>query len=196
MRTSISAAVLLAVILGVACRQPESVENVTTTSPPSTAGEAPKEVAERSVVPYDRADVGGLEVKSIDASPVDWFDVRQNGKRAFDGNPRLLNTSIELAPGEYDVDVNRTQRKVAIEAGKKTILWTGNLVVEGEPSHAFWYPMQGNERKLSSNPSLLNSSRALFPGTYTVYVYVSVTTGDELLGDAEVKPGQKTALTK
>ena len=151
---------------------------------------------EQSVVPYPHAELGALQVNSINADPVDWFDVLQNGKRAFAGNPRLLNSSIELPPGIYVVDVNRTQRQVTIERGKKLTLWTGDLVVNGQPSHAFWYPMQGGERKLSSNPSLLNSPRAFFPGTYKVFVYVSVTTGDELLGDAEVKAGKKAELKK
>lgn len=151
---------------------------------------------EQSVVPYSRAEIGALEVKSIDADPVDWFDVLQDGKRAIPGNPTLLNSSIELPPGSYVVDVNRTQRPVTIEAGKKTILWTGNLVVEGQPSHAFWYPMQGDQQKLSSNPALFNSPRALFPGSYTVFINVSVARGSERLGEAEVRAGQKTVLRK
>jgi hypothetical protein len=148
------------------------------------------------IVPYESETLGAVEVKSVDASPVDWFDVLQNGKRAFEGNPKLLNTALELSPGTYVVDVNRTQREVTLEAGKKTILWTGDLVVEGEPSHAYWYPMQGGERRLSSNPALLNRPRALFPGSYTVYVHVSVTTGDQLLGEAVVKAGEKTVVKK
>lgn len=153
--------------------------------------EAPKE---ESVVAYDSKTHGALEVKSVGAKPVDWFDVLQNGKRAFAGNPRLLNNTLELAPGAYVVDVNRTQRKVTIDAGKKTILWTGDLVVEGQPPSDYWYPMQGKERRLASNPPLLNRARALFPGTYTVFVHVSVGMDDKNLGQAEVKAGGKTVL--
>jgi hypothetical protein len=199
------AACVFIAVLTWSCRESRSVtttgeqasppQAAASASPPATAS-ASNAVVEQSVVPHDRADVGAVEVRSIDSSPVDWFDVLQNGKRAFDGNPRLLNTSVELPPGSYVVDVNQTQREVIVEAGKKTVLWTGNLVVEGEPSHAFWYPMQGGERKLSSNPPLLNRARALFPGNYSVYVYVSITTGDEPLGDAQVLAGQKTVLRK
>ncbi len=196
------ATVCLLAVLAWSCR--ESRTTITTTAQPpsqapaaSTATEAaPKEVVEQSVVRHDRADVGALEVKALDPKSGDWFDVLRDGKRAFSGNPRLLNSTIELPPGDYVVDVNKTQRPITLEAGKKIVLWTGELEVAGEPSHAFWYPMQGSERKLSSNPPLFNRSRALFPGTYTVFVYVSVTTGDERLGDAEVRPAQKTVLRK
>lgn len=186
----------------VACKQSaesgDHASATTTTRGPSQTplADAAADVQEQSVVPYAHAELGALQVNSINARPVDWFDVLQNGKRAFTDNPPLLNSSIELPPGAYVVDVNRTQRQVTIERGKKSILWTGDLVVKGEPSHAFWYPMQGGERKLSSNPSLFNSPRALFPGTYKVFVYVSVTTGDEMLEDAEVKAAKKTELEK
>ncbi len=160
-------------------------------TPPAVPAEgAPAE----EVVDHASETLGAVEVRSVGDSPVDWFDVLQDGERAFAGNPPLLNSTLELPPGTYVVDVNRTQREVTLEAGKKTVLRTGELVVEGEPSHAFWYPMQGGERKLSSNPSLLNSARALFPGTYEVFVYVSVTTGDEPLGEAEVRPGATTVV--
>src|SRR5262245_28092431 len=84
--------------------------------------DAPKE---ESDVPYDSKTHGALQVKSVSDKPTDWFDVLQNGKRAYSGNPKLLNSTVELAPGTYDVDVNRTRRKVTIDAGKKTILQTG-----------------------------------------------------------------------
>lgn len=150
--------------------------------------EAPKE---ESVVPYDSKTHGALQVKSVGPKPVDWFDVLRDGKRAIPGNPKLLNGMVELPPGTYVVEVNRTQRKVTIEAGKKTVLWTGELVVEGKG--ADWYaPYQGKERKLVSNPPLLNRPTALFPGTYTVFVHVG--TEDKKLGEAQVKAGRKTVL--
>lgn len=157
--------------------------------------EKPAEPAqEKTVVAYDSQTHGALQVRSVSEKPVDWFDVLQNGKRAFSGNPRLLNGTLELAPGTYVVDVNRTQREVTIVAGRKTILWTGELMVEGQPAGAYWYPMQGKERRLVSNPPLLNRGRALFPGSYTVFVHVSVTMPDKDLGSAAVKAGQKTVL--
>jgi hypothetical protein len=54
--------------------------------------------------------------------------------------------------------------------------------------------MQGSERRLTSNPPLLNRPRALFPGIYTVFVHESVTMPDKNLGQAEVKAGDRTAL--
>jgi hypothetical protein len=54
-------------------------------------------------------------------------------------------------------------------------------------------PMQGKERRVRSSPRL-NTPRALFPGRYNVFVHVSVATKDKDLGEATVKPGQKTTL--
>jgi len=68
---------------------------------------------------------------------------RTNGADGLVIAPKLLNTTLELAPGTYVVDVNKTQRKVTVEAGKKTVLWAGELVVEGKPATMAWYAMQG-----------------------------------------------------
>lgn len=160
----------------------------------SAAPEPSEPVAAEDVVAYDSATHGAVEVNGVSATPVDWFEVLQNGERAVAGNPPLLNNAVELAPGTYVVDVNRTRRTVTVEAGRKTILWTGDLVVRGEPETAFWYPQQGDERTLSSNPPLLNRARALFPGTYTVFVYTSVTVPVHDLGAAEVVAGRTTVL--
>ena len=184
----------------VGCRESRnSVDGaaVTTTTYGETASPAAAaDVQEHSVVPYERTDVGALEVRTVGSDPAEWFDVLQNGKRAIQGNPPLLNSSIELPPGTYVVDVNRTQRPVTIEGGRKSILWTGDLVVQGEPSHAYWYPVQGDRRMVTSNPPLFNRSVALFPGTYTVFAFVTVDRGNERLGEAEVRAGRTTELQK
>jgi hypothetical protein len=150
--------------------------------------EAPKE---ESVVPYDSKTQGALQVKSVGGKTAEWFDVLQNGKRAIAGNPPRLDSTVELAPGAYVVAVNHTERKVTIETGKKTILLTGELVVEGKG--ADWYvPYQGKERKLASNPPTLNHPTALFAGSYTVFVRVNMM--EKKLGEAEVAAGRKTVL--
>ncbi|HEY8504497.1 MAG TPA: hypothetical protein VIL46_07935 [Gemmataceae bacterium] len=156
--------------------------------------EAPDAPKEQSVVPYDSKTHGALRVTGIGKQAGDYFEVLRDGKPAYPGSPPLLNNTLELAPGTYVVDVNRTRRGVTIEAGRKTVLRTGELVVEGAPATAYWYPVRGKERKLASNPPLLNRGRALFPGTYTVFVHVDVTTGDKNLGTASVKPGRRTVL--
>ncbi len=156
--------------------------------------ESPKEPQELTVVDYDSETHGALQVMSIVEDPVHWFDVLKDGKRAFDGNPTLLNNTHELAPGTYVAVVNRTERKVTIEAGKKTILLTGELVVEGKPDTAFWYPVQDKDRKVTSNPPLLNRSIPLFAGEYSVIVYVSAVEGPKQLGAAKVQAGKKTVL--
>ena len=194
MRTSVSAlGVLLLAIAGghVACGGERATEEApearaaaeapaaSADAGSSAAPEPSEPVAAEDVVAYDGATHGAVEVNGVSATPVDWFEVLQNGERAVAGNPPLLNNAVELAPGTYVVDVNRTRRTVTVEAGRKTILWTGDLVVRGEPETAFWYPQQGDERTLSSNPPLLNRARALFPGTYTVFVedYAGVAEG-------------------
>jgi hypothetical protein len=192
---------VLVVVAGqVACAGPNE------SAPPAASGEgsapaatlaesAPAEVpGQDREVPYESTTHGALQVMSVRDDPTDWFDVFQGGERAFDGNPRLLGSTLELLPGTYDVDVNRTRRQVTIAAGRRTIVWTGELRVEGEPSGAYWYPMQGSEQMLSSNPSTLGSSRDFFPGTYTVFVHVSVGVPDANLGEAEVRAGQTTLL--
>jgi hypothetical protein len=154
--------------------------------------EAPKE---ETVEAYDSKTKGAILVKVDQKDPTDWFDVLQNGKRVFEGAPKLLNNSVELAPGTYVVDVNKTQRKVTIEAGKKTILWTGELVVEGKPLTMAWYAMKDKQKLTSTGVEpLLNRASPLFPGTYTVFVDTSLTGQDKSLGEAKVMAGRKTVL--
>lgn len=160
---------------------------------PSGVPDASEAVEAEGVVAYESETKGAVQVNSVSTNPVDYFDVLRDGERAFAGNPRLLGAA-EVPPGTYVVDVNRTRRSVTVEAGHKAILWTGDLVVRGEPETAYWYPVQGEERTLSANPPLLNKARALFPGTYTVFVHTSVAVPDHDLGAAEVVAGKTTVL--
>lgn len=150
---------------------------------------------EEVVEAYGSTTKGAIQVNVANENSVDSFDVLRGGKRAFEGAPRLLNNAVELAPGAYVVDVNKTQRKVTVEAGKKTVLWTGELVVEGKPSSMAWYAMQGDVKLTSSGVEpLLNRAIPLFPGTYAVFVDTSLTGKDKSLGEAKVVVGQKTVL--
>ncbi len=150
--------------------------------------------AEDTVVAWESETLGALEVRSPDRDPADWFEVLRDGQRAVPGAPRRLNGSVELPPGTYEVVVNRTPRTVEVQAGEKTVLWTGELVVEGEPDTASWYPMQGDDRRLSANPPTLNTARSFFPGSYTVYVHFGVQAPNANLGEAEVVAGQRTVI--
>lgn len=154
--------------------------------------DAPKEQTE---VDYASTTHGALLVKAVSPEPGDWFMLFQNGKQLVPpGKPRL-NTTVELAPGDYIVRVNRTERKVNIKIGKKTVLLTGELVVEAKEGTPGWYtPYQGKEAKLASNPPVLNSSIALFAGKYTV-VYSEGGVGKRRdLGEVEIAAGRKTTL--
>jgi hypothetical protein len=184
-----------------ACAGGSEVSPDAASNPESVPAEAPAEDSppaaargQDSAVDYDSTTHGALQVMSVRDDPSDWFVVLRDGEPALPGNPPLLNNTVELAPGTYVVDVNRTRREVSIEAGRKTVIWTGELLVEGEPSGAYWYPMRGDERMLTTNPSILNASRPLFPGTYTVFVHVTVTRPDTDLGAAEVRAGETTVL--
>jgi len=152
--------------------------------------DAPKE---ESVVAFDSKTRGALEVRTVSENSNHWFRVEQNGKQAYPAAPPLLNSTIELAPGAYSVFVNRTERKVTLEAGKKTVLWTGELMVEAaKGSTDFYAPFQGKDKKVTTAEPVVNSPIPLFAGTYTVKVFSIQKTRD--LGSAEVKPGQRTVL--
>lgn len=162
-------------------------------SPPAAPTQADKEKAappaEETTVPFDNAEKGALQVKGDTG---DWFSVWQGDKRASPGVPPRLGGTIELAAGDYEVYVNKTKRKVTITAGKKTVLLTGTLVVEGKGD---WYtPYQGDEAKLVGVQPRINSPVALFAGTYSVYVYAG-TKNDKLTDDAKVTAGKKTVVT-
>jgi hypothetical protein len=149
---------------------------------------------EQSVVAYDSTTHGAVQVKSASERPRDSFNVLPDGQRDFLGPPELLNSTRKLPPGTYVVDVNRTRRKVKIEAGKQTVLRTGDLRVESKRKGAFWVPKQGTETRLASNPPVVNSRVALFPGTYTVYINVGAGVDLKKLAEAEVKAGKTTVV--
>lgn len=155
--------------------------------------EPPKEL---SVEAYDSATHGAVQVVVGDTTPTDSFDVLQNGKRVA-GAPKLLNATLKLPAGEYTIAVNNTRRKVTIEVGKKCVLWTGQLKVEGEPKTTAWYAMDGAVKLTSSGVEpLLNKALPLFAGTYEVFVDTSLTGKDQSLGKAEVKVGRTTVLKR
>jgi hypothetical protein len=108
----------------------------------------------------------------------------------------MLGGTVELVPGTYELDVNHTRRSVTIEAGHKLIVRTGDILVEGEPEGAYWYPMQGGERRITSNPSTLNAFRAFFPGEFEVYVNQGVGAPVDTLGTVTVLPGRVTTVQR
>jgi len=156
-----------------------------------------KELKEQITEDYDSKTHGAVQVKSVTAKSNDWFMVFQKGKQLVPPGKPLLDTTVKLAPGTYVARVNGTERKVKIDAGKKTILLTGELIVEAKKGTPGWYiPFQGKERRLASNPPILNSPIALFAGKYTVVWYEGGVGKREDLGQPEIKAGQRTVLKK
>jgi hypothetical protein len=151
-----------------------------------------KDPPEMSVEAYDSKTEGAVQVVSVNPKTGQWFFVLKDNKQ-LDGYPRLLNVTAKLAPGSYVVEVNRTQRKVEIAAGKKTILRTGELVVAGKPEGTLWVPMQGKETRLSNYGPTLNYGAELFAGKYSVHVNAGLLDLKDI-GTAEVKPGVKTVV--
>jgi hypothetical protein len=152
--------------------------------------ENPKLPPEKSEVAYDSTTHGAIEVKGTTG---DWFTVHQGEKNVGPVVPPKLGTAVKLAPGDYDVSVNRTRRTVKVRAGTKVVLETGTLIVEGKGA-SWWAPWQGKERRVADNPPVLGSPLALFPGKYTVLVRVG-DKNQQLTDAAKVEPGQKTTLT-
>ena len=154
------------------------------------AGGAGDSEQEMSVVDYASTTHGAIQVTSANPLTGDWFDVFQSGTRAITGNPPLLGSTVEVPRGTYQVSVNRTERTVTVEEGRQTILRTGELLVEGEPEGAMWYPVQDGDRKVVSNPPILNTQIALFAGRYEVIVWEGAGTGIDTAGVAEVLPAR------
>ena len=203
MRTFVPALAVLSLVLvasSAACTGERADEAPPQVAADSPAGEPAADAGPAAAPPvdgavaYESATHGAIEVHSASADPVDYFDVLADGERAFEGNPLLLDNAVELPPGTYEVDVNRTRRTVTVDPGAKTVLWTGDLMVRGQPETAYWYPLQDGEQMLSANPALLNRRRALFPGAYQVFVHTSVGVPDHDLGPAEVVAGRTTVL--
>jgi hypothetical protein len=156
-------------------------------APAGAAGE--KEVSEQSVEAHASKTRGAIQVKG---ETTDWFEVSRGGKAVTFPHP-LLGATAEVEPGEYEVVVNKTTRKVKVEAGKKVVLATGTLTVEGKEG-LFWYPVADKERKVAPNRNnpALNSAIALFPGTYQAEVNVNLRSVKA--GEAKVTAGGKFTL--
>ncbi len=180
--------IVLASFLGHDTPQKPAPDSPKAPAPADDKKETPP--AEETTVPFDNAKKGALQVKGDTG---DWFSVWQGEKRASPGVSPRVGGTIELAPGDYEVYVNKTKRKVTITAGKKTILLTGTLVVEGKGD---WYiPYQGDEAKLVGVQPKVNSPVSLFAGTYSVYVYANLKS-EKLTDDAKVTAGKKTVLKR
>jgi hypothetical protein len=159
---------------------------------PVGAADEKKELPEQSIEAHASKTRGAIQVKG---DTTDWFEVYKGGKAVTFPHP-LLGATAEVEPGEYEVVVNKTTRKVKVEAGKKVVLLTGTLVVEGKGG-LYWYPLADGERKVAANRNnpALNTRIALFPGTYRAEVNVNLRSV-ESAGEARVTASGKSALKR
>lgn len=152
-------------------------------------GEARKPELEQSVESFDSTTGGAIQVKG---DTRDYFFLFKDGKQV-DMN-RLLNSTVPVPPGTYEVDVNYTKRTVQVESGKKVVLLTGALLVQGT-SKGLWTPYQGKARKLRGNNPIVNEPLAFFAGTYRVDVHPGQPRPVYTLSeDAAVLAGKTTVL--
>jgi hypothetical protein len=147
---------------------------------------------EETTEPYDSKTRGAIQIKG---DTKDWFEILQDGKPKHHGAPPLLNKTVEVLPGSYEVVVNKSKRTVKVEVGKKSVLLTGTLVVEGKKAN-FYMPFQGRERKVTGNPRTLNTPMALFAGTYRVELNVGVNRQVVLTESERIEAGKKTVLSE
>lgn len=159
-------------------------------SPAALVADDKKETPEKTVEAYDSKTRGAVQVKG---ETKEWFTVLKGGK-VLGQVPRLLNGTEELEPGEYEVQVNKTARTVMVEPGKKVVLLTGTLEVEGEG--LYYYPLVGKERKVAANANnpALGRPIALFPGTYAVEVNHKLRKTVRLADEVKVEAGKKTVV--
>lgn len=144
---------------------------------------------EEYVEAYDKKDEGAIQVKGDTG---DWFNVFRDGKRA-NTTELKLNTVFSVSPGDYVVRVNKVDRMVKVAAGKKTVLSTGTLVVDGKIA-TFYAPFQEKDRKVASTPPRPGSPIALFPGTYRVEANFPGNREVVVAENAKILPGKKTVL--
>lgn len=158
----------------------------------SAEANSPDEAAAPEVVvePWSSTAAGAIAVLG---DTRDWFDVLRDGARATPGAPPLLNATVEVPPGTYQVRVNNSERTVSVTAGEKTVLRTGTLVVEGTEAN-FWAPYLGEERLAAANPPTLDAPLALLPGSYRVELNVGQSRQIVLADGVAVRPGQTTKL--
>jgi hypothetical protein len=156
----------------------------------SSTPESSKGPVTLEVITADHANPGkgALEVTG---DTRDMLLISKDGKR-LPGNPPLLKETIELDPGDYLVDLNKTTRNVKIRAGKKLILRSGSIVVTKKDA-GFWFPKKGGENLYATNPPASGAALSLFPGVYDVYVNV-FPNNEKVAEGVKVTPGQRVTL--
>jgi hypothetical protein len=160
-------------------------------SPAALVADDEKETPEKTVEVYDNKTRGAIQVNG---DTKDWFEVYRGEKAVAFPYP-LLGKTAEVEPGEYEVQVNRSSRKVTVEAGKKVVLQTGTLELAGKDG-LYWYPVVGGKRMVGTNrnPPSPGAKLALFPGTYAVDLNLNLRKVVRVTESAKVEVGKTTTV--
>jgi hypothetical protein len=111
---------------------------------------------------YNHATKGAVVVAG---TRTDWYKVLDAaGEKVLSGEP--TNDETELLPGTYLVDLHGVRQTVTVQAGRKTVVEAGSVVVSG--TGADWYKVYEatGEKVLADKPT--KSETELLPGTYVV----------------------------
>jgi hypothetical protein len=100
---------------------------------------------------------------------------------------QLLNETLPLDPGRYQLKVNNSMHAIEVEAGRFAKCFTGTLMVSGNTSE-YYYVMDSLNQQLSYE--LLSRSMSFFPGTVRVKVNSTETAAEIKLKElSEIRTG-------
>jgi hypothetical protein len=105
---------------------------------------------------------GALQVQGSTSSY--YYVIDENGKKSASA---LLNETLNLDAGQYNVNVNNSVHQIMIEAGILSTCSTGTLIVSGNSSESY-YVTDSLDNGLSH--AVLGNSISLFPGNFQIKV--------------------------
>lgn len=124
---------------------------------------------------------GALVVSGTGNDLYEVYDSEGKRKLSF----TKTNSVTELLPGTYVLSLQRVQRKLEIQPGKKTVIESGALAVEGNTEGLYYVYDETGKNRLDFRGT--NRAIELLPGKYVVTI-----NGREF--PVEVKPNQETIV--
>jgi len=149
------------------------------------------------VVTLPRSPMGKLHVKGADRNGHKVFDAAsgQKAKLIRPGYDQVVDDVhplwpiVDLAPGIYNVAFGpQLWKSVEVRAGETTLLEPGNLVIKNAAGLEFNKVLDPETGEVAAELSFAKNRAALIPSRF------SVTFGDLVWPDVELKPGQTTTL--